>query len=164
MPRPAPSKIKRHLRYDPKTGAFWWKLAKAGRRLNRQAGRLSKKSYRIIGFDYAHYGAHQLAWVIVKGRWPKKEMDHKNRKRWDNRWSNLREATTGQNRANNGLRKDNATGCTGVSWHAPRQKWRARIMRNQREKHLGLFTSKKKARLVYIAATKVYFGEFARAR
>jgi len=36
----------------------------------------------------------------MTGQWPKEYIDHKNRKRDDNRWCNLREATHSQNYVN----------------------------------------------------------------
>jgi hypothetical protein len=65
----------------------------------------------------------------MTGEYPdrKFEMDHKDRDRSNNRFSNLRLATTSQNQANVGLRKDNISGFKGVSWEKAQNKWRATI-------------------------------------
>jgi hypothetical protein len=153
--------LRQQLRYDPVTGLLRWCLPKQGRRLERPAGRLSKERHVTVGIDYKQYPAHVLIWAIQTGRWPKKEVDHKNRKRADNRWVNLREATTQQNRWNASLRSDNSSGIKGVSFMPRHKKWRARAYVNRKEKHLGLFSSKQKARAAYIAVAVSTRGEYA---
>ena len=155
--------MQKELYYDPNTGLLWWIKPKKGRRLNRPAGRRSKGRYVTIGWNLKQYAAQHLAWLLMTGDWPKEEIDHKNRIRTDNRWKNLREATSSQNKGNTKLRDDNSSGYRGVSWHAARQKWRARLSLYPKEIHLGLFSSKRAARAAYVAAAKKHFGEFARA-
>lgn len=155
--------LRQEFRYDPKTGLLWWKRPGLGRRLNRPAGRSDKSRHVTVGFMYQQYMAHHIIWALKTGKWPKKEIDHKNRIRSDNRWRNLRLATTTQNRANSSLRCDNTSGVKGVSWHALRRKWRVRVYVGGKEKHLGLFTNFKTAGRTYQQAAKQSFGEFAHA-
>lgn len=157
------SYLRRHLRYDPLTGLLWWKVRKRGRRVNRPAGRIAENRYVTVGIDYQQYMAHHVIWALQTGKWPKREIDHKNRKMTDNAWTNLRQATVSQNRANSSLRKDNASGAKGVSWHGPRAKWRARCHVNGRELHLGLFTNFDDACAAYASAATKHFGAFAHA-
>jgi hypothetical protein len=67
------------------------------------------------------------------------EVDHINGDKLDNRRANLRLATIGQNRQNAARRKDNTSGVKGVSWKRGENKWRARIVVDGKERHLGLF-------------------------
>jgi len=73
------------------------------------------------------YRAHRLAWLYVHGKWPENEIDHINGVRSDNRISNLRDATTAENRQNHAIRRDNTSTVPGVDWHKSVQKWRVRI-------------------------------------
>lgn len=161
--RPTARYLRKHLRYDEATGLLFWKLPERGRRLDRPAGRQAKNRYVTIGIDHKQYAAHHLAWVIMTGRWPVNEIDHRNRNMVDNRWTNLREATVSQNRANASLRDDNTSGARGVSWHFPRRKWRARVYIDGKEKHLGLFFTLEEAQTAYAVASKKHYGEFAHA-
>ena len=90
-----------------------------------------------------------------------KVVDHRYRKTNDNRKSQLRECTCSQNNMNHGIRKDNASSVTGVSWHKARNKWRAYITINGKTKHLGYFINKEDAIQSRLEAEIKYFGEFA---
>ena len=89
------------------------------------------------------------------------DIDHRFHKVNDNRKSQLRECTRSQNNMNRGIRKDNASSVTGVSWHKARNKWRAYITVNGKTKHLGYFINKEEAIKARREAEIKYFGEFA---
>jgi hypothetical protein len=93
---------------------------------------------------------------------PAGEVDHINGVRADNRIANLRLATMSQNRANAKRRSDNRSGLKGVSWCAPRSKWRAQIKTGGRSQHLGLFGSAEAAHAAYSREATRVFGEYAR--
>jgi len=85
--------------------------------------------------------------------------DHINRKKLDNRRSNLRSVTPGQNSMNTELRKNNTSGYRGVTWHGiGKGYWRAILTVNDKPIHLGLFTSKIDAAKAYNNAVYKYFG------
>ncbi len=88
--------------------------------------------------------------------------DHRNEKKLDNRRSNLRAATTSQNRGNEGLRKNNTSGYKGVSWSEWAGKWMARIRVNYKHIHLGYFKWKTDAARAYNKAARKHFGRFAK--
>jgi len=52
-----------------------------------------------------------------------RQVDHRDRDSLNNQRSNLRAATTAENGANRGLRRNNRSGAVGVSWEPRRQKW-----------------------------------------
>ena len=89
------------------------------------------------------------------------EVDHIDGNRLNNQRSNLRLATSSQNKMNRGPRKDNTSGCKGVSWHSQRLKWTARVKAGQKYIHLGLFDSKEAAALAYNATARQLHGEYA---
>jgi hypothetical protein len=89
------------------------------------------------------------------------EVDHIDGNRLNNQRSNLRLATSSQNKINRGPRSDNKSGYKGVSWHKQRNKWTARIMVNGFYKHLGLFDEIENAVEAYNQAATKYYGSFA---
>lgn len=90
--------------------------------------------------------------------------DHSNRNPFDNRKSNLRDATKNDNSRNKSLQCNNTSGVTGVSFIKDTQKWRARIVVNNQEIHLGTFVSKEDAIIARLKAEREYYGEFAPQR
>lgn len=87
----------------------------------------------------------------------KHHVDHKDRDGLNNRRSNLRSATHKQNCENFGLRKDNISGCKGVSWDKQLSKWRARIKHNYKTIHLGVFEDLDDAIAARKKAERKYF-------
>ena len=89
------------LHYDPETGIWTWLSNRGGTaRKGSRAGAIDTYGYRQIKVDCVGYLSARLAWFYVKGEWPAVEIDHENRVRADDRWSNLREATRLENMAN----------------------------------------------------------------
>lgn len=90
---------------------------------------------------------------------PTNEIDHINGVKDDNRFSNLREATRGQNTRNSKTRKDSSVGLKGVS--PDRGKFRARITLNGVRIYLGTFATKEEAFEAVRAARRELHKEFA---
>lgn len=90
-------------------------------------------------------------------------VDHKRGKntRNDNRKSNLRIATNTENSINIGLKNNNSSGVTGVSWHKASQKWRVRINIGYQEIYLGVYDNFTEAVNVRKQAEEKYFGEWS---
>lgn len=63
---------------------------------------------------------------------------------------------------NTGKRADNTSGYKGVTWDKREQKWRARIGKEGKRKHLGYFDTAEEAHEAYKNAAPEYHGEFAR--
>lgn len=158
-PRHSPKAVRAALRYDKATGLLWWKHSGSGRDLTKPAG-TTLRGYVRIWFGKMQYQAHVLAWVIVKGRWPRKELDHRDTVRNNNRWKNLRLATHGQNQANGCRYKNNKSGFKGVIFQDGF--WRADIQYRKKQRYLGLFDSPEEASAAYIAEAKKHHREFAR--
>lgn len=89
-------------------------------------------------------------------------VDHIDGDGLNNRRSNLRVATKGENNINRGMQKNNSTGFKGVFWHRQRAKWMAQIGHHKRCVHLGLFDTPEEASLAYREASQKLHGEFAR--
>ena len=91
------------------------------------------------------------------------EIDHKhgNKSRHDNRKSNLRPCTHSKNMMNVGLRRDNTSGVTGVTWHKHDQKWIARITVNGVRQLLGKYDNFEDAVNARKVAEDKYYGEFS---
>jgi hypothetical protein len=129
--------------------------------LNQWLWRISDTGYAVRTIEKPKKHTIKLHRLLLS--FPEdKEVDHINGNKLDNRKSNLRLVTRSQNGANKGKRKDGKSIYKGVGWHKQRQKYRARIVFNKQEIHLGLFDNEIEAAKAYNEAAKFYFGEYAR--
>lgn len=91
-------------------------------------------------------------------------IDHINGDKLDNRRSNLRICTKGQNNCNTFLRKDNKSGYKGVSQIKLKHstKWLASIRDNGKKCYLGYFSTPSEAAMAYNRVARTLQGEYAR--
>lgn len=160
------ARLKQLLRYDPKTGEFFWLVSWGrGGRINgglcygKRAGSLGKQCWDIR-LDDRLYRAHRLAWLYVYGKFPKGEIDHKDGNPLNNRITNLRKATRVQNSGNSKVHKDNKNGIKGVTKN--KFSWIAQIGKDYTTIYLGSFKTSKAAHAVYCKAAKKLHGKYAR--
>lgn len=152
------------LHYEPTTGFFTW--LKCGTRtdlVGKRAGTLDAYGYVNICVGQKQYKGHRLAWLYMTGVWPDHEIDHENLIHDDNRFDNLREASTFQNNQNVSLKKSNNSGFKGVYFDGHAKRWRATIRHNGTRTYIGVFTTPEAAGKAYAAAAKKLHGEFARS-
>lgn len=117
----------------------------------------NKKGYIYTNLNNKYISMHRLIMNPPNDM----EIDHRNRKKNNNRKENLRIVTSQNNSINIGVRSNNTSGTTGVIWNKTNRKWRARIRINNKDKFLGYFENIDDAIKVRLQAEKEYFGEFA---
>lgn len=145
------------LDYCPVTGVFTWKLRTAHRiQVGDIAGSTQPSGYITVRVAGVLYYAHRLAVLYMTGTWPVGLVDHNNRVRHDNRWSNLKLATAQENQRNAGKSKNNTSGVTGVIWDRRRKRWFAQITIDRKSRFLGYFDDISSAALARKAAECVH--------
>jgi len=152
--------LKKILYYDPETGLFNRLIKITNAAKLGPTGYIDKSTgyWRISILGKEYYG-HILAWFYMTGEWIA-EIDHKNTIKSDNKWENLREATHSQNLMNRPTQSNNTSGYKGINWSKEKNKWRARIKVNNKEKFIGYFMCLGKAFQARKEAEHKYFGEF----
>lgn len=90
-----------------------------------------------------------------------REVDHINGNPLDNRRSNLRVCTRAENSRNRRIGRNNTSGYKGVHFRRQRNKWKAAIKINNKERCLGLFATPEMAHEFYCLAADLLHGEFA---
>lgn len=154
-------KIKTIMRYDPDTGHFIRLIATNNRvKVGEICGFVDIDGYRRIRVGSLQL-AHRLAWIYMTGEWPEEEIDHRNRTRDDNRWSNLRPAGRSENSFNMKNGKPNSCGFRGVI-STKSNKFEAAISARKERFYLGTFDTPEEAHMVYKEAAIRLHGEFAR--
>ena len=153
--------VHRLFDYSEQTGELTHKT-QAARRINMGdvAGHLHSTGYVTVAIKGKAYKAHKLVWLWQTGKYPKHDVDHINGNRSDNRWSNLRKATRGQNCANRTTPVKSAAGYKGVVSRGNSHS--ARIRTPGKVHHLGSFPTPEAAAQAYDKAAIKLHGEFAR--
>jgi HNH endonuclease/AP2 domain len=142
------------LFYGPDTGCLIWLKASSNTIPGTKAGWLDQTNgYFHIQIKGKKYSQHRVVWFYMTGKWPKNQIDHKDRVRTNNRWDNLREATNSQNGVNKEIRGTHRHACG---------KWTAEICFNKKRIYLGLFDTEVEARAAYVNKAKELHGEFSR--
>jgi hypothetical protein len=155
--------------YDPETGTLRWRERPRSHFLTfkgwamwnarypcKQVGcldiwtRLATKRGRIrVGLHYDDTRfvlyLHRIIWALVHGVWPN-EIDHWDGDPANNRISNLRKVTRGENQQN--------TTARGTSDNHGR--WRARIRINYELINLGMYDTEEEAHRAYLDAKRKY--------
>ena len=159
--------VKAILAYDPNTGFFTWKVKKAHRfRIGQRAGNIGWQGYRHIMIDGKDYSEGRLAWFYMTGKWPVEEIDHRNNKRDENWFDNLREATREQNNRNARFKNTNVTGYKGVAFTPKNCKSRpysAHVMANGKKHFLGYFATPEEAHKAYCKEARKHHADFFHA-
>ncbi len=91
----------------------------------------------------------------------RKQVDHINGFKNDNRRANLRTVTPAQQSYNKKRGRMNTSGCKGVTYSKDAKKWRSVIWKNHKRYHLGYFDDIKQASQAYNNAAIKLHGEHA---
>lgn len=155
-------RLKRDFAYDPDTGS-WTRIGQTrqGHFGQPVASAPKLSGYVVITIDGKAYRAHRLAWLYMTGEWPSGPIDHANMVRSDNRWSNLRLATTALNNVNRRQKPGSKHGLKGVSDTITPGRYRARIKVGPRHIHIGVFDTPEEAHAAYCREAAAHYGEFA---
>jgi HNH endonuclease/AP2 domain len=162
--------VKSALAYDPESGVMKWKFRPNYRKnwntrfAGKPAGTLEADDHIYIGLAGRRFVAHRLAWAIMTGEWPHGEIDHRNEIKSDNRWDNLRQATTPENRQNKRAPRTNTSGYKGVCYCRLTGRWVAQIQVESNHKYLGRYNTPEEAYAVYQEAALRLHGEFANTK
>lgn len=167
--RPAPmtmGELRAMLSYDRETGLLAWNACPPGGQgsVRVKPGGLARcrspHGYIVVRVNKILYPAHRIIWLWKTGDWPPEQIDHINGIRDDNRWENLRLATSSQNNVNRRSTLPNTSGYRGVC--RSRGKWVAQIGIDGRHVNLGTFDTPEAAHDAYRAAVLAHHGEFGR--
>lgn len=162
------------LSYDEATGELRWKnivgkTVGERRRNGNCAGKLaghkwtepkSGKTYLQVRIDKKLYLAHRVIWLMRTGKFPEVTVDHADLDGMNNRWPNLRQATSTQNNQN--VSKRTSRKFKGVFPCSKASRYQAKITADYKSIYLGTFVSEVDAARAYDRKAIEVQGEFAR--
>lgn len=146
--------------YSVVTGRVYRKVARSNRRAGEQVGTVDGKGYYHVSVGKRFIRLHRLIVFLVTGDLPV-AVDHRNHVRLCNAWHNLRAADFKGNAGNSSLSSRNTSGIKGVSYQTKSGKWHAQIKINGKQTYLGRRDTPEEAAVLYEAAARKHFGEFA---
>jgi len=153
---------------NPDNGLVRWGVKRGGNHLDwfhgtkkRSRSNLDYYCYSIT-IDGRAYKVSRIIWFYVKGVWPSVELDHHDGNSLNNKFNNLREATTQQNNFNAKRRgNNNFVGVKCITNRKLKKKWVARITINNKRIQLGYYYTEEEAGLAFQAMADKYHGDFA---
>ena len=146
------ARLREVLDYCPETGEF---SRRSTSRASKPVGRVRPDGYLVISVDNQLHLAHRLAWLHVYGVWPSCHIDHINGNPADNRISNLREATNGENMQNQRrAHRNSQTGALGGHPHKENGNYVAQIRVDGKTRHIGSYRTAEEAHYAYLQAKR----------
>jgi hypothetical protein len=129
------------VHYNPHTGKMVWNnpLPHSRPKSGELVGGINNDGYRSVMIKQKLYLVHRLVFLYMTGQVPH-FVDHIDRERTNNKWENLRPATSMSNAKNHTKRSNNKSGVTGVCWDNTNKKWMASIYDNRKPIFLGHFS------------------------
>ncbi len=152
------------------TGYEKYSVSNLGQVLNYTTGRILKPC--LDGGGYVNVNlckdgkqktitVHRLvAMAFIENLENKICIDHINNIKTDNRAENLRWATHGENNQNAKLSTRNTTGIKGVCFNKKNKKWRAQIMIDGKQIHIGYYKTIEEATTARRKMANSIYGEF----
>lgn len=155
--------LREWFHYDSETGDVCWKRRPANNvKVGVPIRAKNTSGYYHVGYKRKVYVLHRLIWLMHYGEWPEFEVDHINLIKTDNRLSNLRLATKGQNQANTPKGDGFTSKYKGVCWKKSNKCWTAQISHDGKCYWLGHYKTEEEAHAAYCEAAARLKGEFSR--
>ena len=145
-PMPALEVLQERFEYESNTGVLRWKTPPQRSRVQVGdiAGKTQANGYLRVMLNKRNFLVHRIIWKLMTGEEPPVAIDHKDRNRSNNRWSNLRASDMQRNQGN---RIGRGTRQTQWGWEA----WGG-------GNYLGTYKTEKKAHQTYVQWHLSYFG------
>lgn len=130
-----------------------------GPRKNKIAGWKDKDGYTLLRYKNILVRSHNLIWLMHKGIWPDKEIDHIDNNPLNNKICNLRLTTRKENCSNQKLQNRRVGQFKGVFKNI--SSFYVKIKHEGKQNYLGSFKSEYEAAFIYNLKAKELFGKFA---
>lgn len=149
--------------YDHETGVVKNKIHRNHNALKDHATGYLHEGYLNVEINNKPFMVHRIAWRLYYKKWPKKQIDHINGNRSDNRICNLRDVSNRENQLN---RKEHRNGkIIGFSYVKEKKKYKAQICINKKQYYLGYYKTEIEAHEQYLRALKaIETSEFKSAK
>lgn len=135
---------KTYLSYNKASGEFHWLHTVSSTAIKGYLAGSITKGYRYIQLHGKKVAAHQLAYWWITEEWVI-DLDHIDRVKDNNSFSNLRVATRREQGLNRSLQINNRSGYKNITWFKRTSRWKVEFKYNGRQIHVGYFKDIKEA-------------------
>ena len=147
------------LDYDPISGALRWKVFRGGKaKAGTLAGALDHEGYRLVSLYNKTYKAHRLIWLMMTGAWPEGVIDHIDRNKDNNSFSNLRDCSHSDNKHNTVSSAKRKSIYQGVYIDSRSGKPSACIRLNGKATYVGSFNTEEEAYAAYLSIKEKHYS------
>ncbi len=154
--------LRKWFTYNPTTGLFTRNITTSIWGIEGTiAGGTNAEGYILIIAGNNSYLAHRLAYLYMTGKWPKNLIDHIDRVRHNNIWSNLRDSSKSENACNSVKRIDNSSDIKGITWNKLRNKWLVQLSKDGKKILSRNYALKEDAIIALREARERIHGEFS---
>jgi hypothetical protein len=152
--------VKSLLNYDPITGRLIHLVDRRPRgKAGEPAGWVNSRGYCRVSIEGVNLPANKIIWLWMTGTYPTEDVDHKDRNRANDVWSNLRLASRSKNLTNQGKKSNNTSGYKGVGSRGNSHAVRLRV--NGKSTYFGSYPTAIEAAHAYDVEALKHNGEFA---
>ena len=134
---------------------YRWRIVDTKAQMDRH------KIYYVSAKERGRSGRYVKLHRLIMNAQDGTHVDHINGDGLDNRRENLRLVTPQLNQANSRKHVIGKSRFKGVSWSKPANKWRAYIVRDRRQIHIGLYADEFEAARAYDAKAAEMWGDHA---
>lgn len=142
--------------YDAHSGLLIRRVNRGKGKAGDVVGTRHSEGYLQVRVDGVWGYVHRIAYALMIGNYPEKEIDHVNGDRTNNKWCNLRAVSHAENMQNRPRAAHSTQPFKGVRQSPTKDKWVARIGVNKKEKYLGTFATAQAANAAYKKAAKQF--------
>lgn len=132
--------INKYLSCNIETGQVFWKEPNGTKcKVGAEAGSMRSDGRVFIRLKGHQLYRYRVVWYFAIGKYPTKQIDHKDRNRANDSYYNLREVSNEINSWNKGANSNNKTGYKGV--YQSGNRFIANIHVKGKTKYLGTFST-----------------------
>lgn len=166
IPLPSCKVLRSLLLYNKRTGVVTWKILKGSRHPGTVVGCPDPRGYYRVRLNGTFYYLHRVIWKLETSVDPGNTVDHKDLNKSNNRWRNLRLATSTQQHMNRRLQSNNTNGVKGIRKEKRPciRAWQVRIYVDGKEVTIGRFRTKREAVAARRRAEKKHYKQFRRVQ
>lgn len=156
------AELSKHFVYNPNSGKIYYSTELKARyniRPGKEAGCVYSGGYWMVTYNKKRIKRSRLAFLLMTGDWPNKDVDHIDRNRLNDSWENLREASNSLNGFNRTFDSLKHRGIRYRPEQSKKNPWVVHIRKDGKLIHVGQYSTLEQAKVIRRDAELKFHGE-----